>query len=195
MSLTLANRITLLRLFCIPFFVLLLIYYEKSVTGGQRNDTLRIAASIIFIVTFLSDALDGYIARSRNQISRLGTILDPLADKALLLSGLVMLSYSSVQSYPTHLPIWFVWLVISRDIMLIIGSILIHVLFGSVTVVPKVPGKITTFFQMLIVVWVILDLPATPFLWVFWTAAGFTIISGIQYFFDGIKQFEKVNNQ
>jgi len=97
MSLTLANRITLLRLFCVPFFVLLLLYYEKSVAIGQNNEALRIAASIVFIITFLSDALDGYIARSRNQISHLGTILDPMADKALLLSGLVMLSYSSVE--------------------------------------------------------------------------------------------------
>lgn len=191
MSLTLANRITLLRLFCVPFFVLLLIYYEKSVGLGQRNELFRIAATIVFVVTFLSDALDGYIARSRNQVSRLGTILDPMADKALLLSGLVMLSSSSVQSYTTHLPVWFVWLVISRDVMLVTGSVLIHALFGSVTVVAKVPGKITTFFQMLIIAWVILDLPAGPFPWVLWTGALFTVISGIQYFFDGIRQFDK----
>ena len=191
MSLTLANRITLLRLFCVPFFVLLLIYYEKSVAIGQRNEAFRIAASIVFIVTFLSDALDGYIARSRNQISHLGTILDPMADKALLLSGLVMLSYSSVKCYTTHLPVWFVWLVISRDVMLVIGSILIHALFGSVTVKPRLPGKITTFFQTIIIVWVITDLPAAPFLWVLFTAALFTVISGIQYFFDGIRQFDK----
>lgn len=191
MSLTLANRITLLRLFCIPFFILLLLYYEKSVLFGQRNETLRIAASIVFVGTFLSDALDGYIARSRNQISRLGTILDPMADKALLLSGLVMLSYSSVQTFTTHLPVWFVWLVISRDVMLVIGSILIHVLFGSVTVKPRLPGKITTFFQMLIIIWVIIDFPVTPFVWILWTGAFFTVISGTQYFFDGIKQFDR----
>jgi len=191
MSLTLANRITLMRLFCVPIFVLLLIYYEKSVAIGQRNEVFRIAASIVFVVTFLSDALDGYIARSRNQISHLGTILDPMADKALLLSGLVMLSYSSVQSYTTHLPVWFVWLVISRDVMLVTGSILIHALIGSVTVKPRLPGKITTFFQTLIIVWVIMDLPAAPFLWVLLTAALFTAISGVQYFFDGIRQFDK----
>lgn len=180
-----------MRLFCVPFFVLLLIYYEKSVAIGQRNEAFRIAASIVFIVTFLSDALDGYIARTRNQISRLGTILDPMADKALLLSGLVMLSYSSVQSYTTHLPVWFVWLVISRDVMLVTGSILIHALFGSVSVKPRLPGKITTFFQTLIIVWVIMDFPAAPFVWVLLTASLFTAISGIQYFFDGIRQFDK----
>jgi cardiolipin synthase (CMP-forming) len=191
MSMTLANRITLLRLFLVPFFVLLLIYYEKSVSCGQRNEAFRIAASIVFIATFFSDALDGYIARSRNQVSRLGTILDPMADKALLLSGLVMLSYSSAHSYATHLPVWFVWLVISRDVMLVSGSILIHFLFGSVIVKPRLPGKITTFFQMLIIVWVLMNLPSAPFWWVLLTGAVFTIISGVQYFYDGIRQFDK----
>ena len=55
-SLTIANRITIGRIFCIPFFVLLLLYYDKSVLRGKDNDFLRIAASIVFIVTFLSDA-------------------------------------------------------------------------------------------------------------------------------------------
>lgn len=191
MSLTLANRITLLRLFCVPVFVLLLIYYEKSVAMGQRNEIFRIVASIVFIVTFLSDALDGYIARSRNQVSKLGTILDPMADKALLLSGLILLSYSSVQSYTTHLPVWFVLLVISRDVMLVTGSVLIHALFGSVTVKARLPGKVTTFFQMLIIVWVLIDLPSAPFMGILMAAALFTAISGIQYFFDGIRQFDK----
>lgn len=188
---TLANRITLLRLFCVPVFVLLLIYYEKSVAMGQRNEIFRIVASIVFIVTFLSDALDGYIARSRNQVSKLGTILDPMADKALLLSGLILLSYSSVQSYTTHLPVWFVLLVISRDVMLVTGSVLIHALFGSVTVKARLPGKITTFFQMLIIVWVLIDLPSAPFMGILMAATLFTSISGIQYFFDGIRQFDK----
>ena len=108
---------------------------------GRRTDLLRIAASILFIVTFLSDALDGYIARTRNQITHLGTIIDPLADKALLLSALVLLSRASPNSYQVHLPIWFVWLVISRDCMLVIGAILIHVTMGAVAVKPRIVGK------------------------------------------------------
>jgi cardiolipin synthase len=96
-----------------------------------------------------------------------------------------------VQSYTTHLPVWFVWLVICRDVMLVTGSILIHALFGSVTVKPRLPGKITTFFQTIIIVWVVMDLPSAPFPVVLVTATVFTAISGIQYFFDGIRQFDK----
>jgi len=190
-SLSIANRITIGRIFCIPFFVLLLLYYDKSVLRGEDNDFLRIAASIVFIVTFLSDAIDGYIARSRNQITRLGTILDPLADKALLLSALILISYASENSYQIHLPIWFVWLVICRDIMLVAGALLIHFISGSVIVHPRLFGKATTFFQSFIILWALLNLPERPFIWILWTATSLTIVSGAQYFFDGIQQFDK----
>jgi CDP-diacylglycerol--glycerol-3-phosphate 3-phosphatidyltransferase len=191
MPLSLANKITFLRLFCIPFFVLMLIYYDKSVLGGAKNDYFRISAAVVFVLIFLSDAIDGYIARTRNQITRLGTIIDPLADKALLLSALILLSFSSAKSYQAHLPIWFVWLVISRDIMLVAGGVLIHVIAGTVTVKPRISGKITTFLQMSIIVWVMLNLPAGPFRYVLWSGAAFTVLSGAQYFFDGIRQFDK----
>jgi cardiolipin synthase (CMP-forming) len=194
MALSLANRITFVRLFCVPVFVLLLLYYDKSVQRGDGNEILRIYAFFVFSVTFLSDALDGYFARSRNQITRLGTIIDPLADKALLLSALILLSYASTNAYQVHLPIWFVWLVICRDIMLVAGAVLIHVITGTVTVKPRLSGKMTTFFQMLIIVWVMLNLPAHFFSLILKIAAIFTMISGVQYFFDGIRQFENKNS-
>jgi cardiolipin synthase len=121
----------------------------------------------------------------------LGTILDPFADKALLLSALILLSYSSKEAYDTHLPIWFVWLVISRDVMLVAGAVLVHVISGTVKVRPRLSGKITTFFQMVLIVWVLLNLPGKPFPLILWSAAVFTGISAVQYFFDGIRQFER----
>jgi CDP-diacylglycerol--glycerol-3-phosphate 3-phosphatidyltransferase len=195
MALTLANKITFTRLFCIPFFVLLLIYYDWGARHGAANDLLRITASILFIVTFLSDALDGYIARTRNQITRLGTIIDPLADKALLLSALVLLSRASPNSYQVHLPIWFVWLVISRDCMLVVGAALIHVTAGTVTVRPRLSGKLTTFFQTILIVWILINLHANHFIWVLGTATLLTVISGTQYFIDGVRQFEKFEKE
>lgn len=192
MSLSLANRITLLRIFCIPFFVLLLLYYDRTVQHGMVNHGLRISASILFIVTFLSDAIDGYVARKKNQISRLGTILDPFADKALLLSALILLTYSSPQTFEIHLPIWFIWLVISRDIMLVAGAGLVYVINGTVKVKPRVSGKITTFLQMTLIVWILLSLPEPVYPLLLWTAAVFTGISAVQYFFDGIRQFDAI---
>jgi cardiolipin synthase len=191
MILTLANKITLVRILCIPFFVLLLLYYDRGVRNHSPNDLLRIAASILFIVTFLSDALDGYIARTRNQISRLGTIIDPLADKALLLSALILLATSSEKSYNSDLPTWFVWLVISRDTMLVFGAILIHFIIGTVSVRPRISGKLTTFFQTTLIVWVLTDLQGPLFRWILGIASVLTLISGVQYFLDGIRQFER----
>jgi cardiolipin synthase len=190
-TLSLANRITIARFFLIPQFILLLLYYDKSVMRGVDNDILRICASMIFIVTFLSDALDGYVARSRNQITRLGTILDPLADKALLLSALILISYSSGDAYQIQLPIWFLWLVICRDIMLVAGALLIHFISGVVTVQPRIFGKATTFFQAVLILWALLNLPRPPYVYLLWTATFFTIVSGVQYFLDGIRQFDK----
>ncbi|MBN1128072.1 MAG: CDP-alcohol phosphatidyltransferase family protein [Chitinispirillaceae bacterium] len=191
LSLSLANRITIARFFLIPVFILLLLYYDKSVLRGEDNDLLRVFASLIFIATFLSDALDGYIARTRNQITRLGTILDPLTDKALLLSALILISYSSDDAYQIHLPIWFLWLVICRDIMLVAGALLIQFISGIVTVRPRIFGKATTFFQAVLILWALLNLPRQPYVYFLWTATVFTVVSGVQYFFDGIKQFEK----
>jgi cardiolipin synthase len=189
MPLSLANKITFLRLFCVPFFVLLLLYYDRTVHHGLTNHGLRLSASILFIVTFLSDAIDGYIARRKKQITRLGTILDPLVDKTLLLSALILLTYASKQSYEMHLPIWFVWLVICRDIMLVAGALLVYFINGGVTVRPRISGKITTFFQMTLIVWVLLNFPYQLFPYLLWSAALFTGISAVQYFFDGIRQF------
>lgn len=189
MPLSLANKITFLRLFCIPFFVLLLIYYDRTVQHGIINHGLRISASILFIVTFVSDAIDGYIARTRNQITRLGTILDPLVDKTLLLSALILLTYASKQSYEMLLPIWFVWLVICRDIMLVAGALLVYFINGTVKVRPRISGKVTTFFQMTLIIWVLLNLPGQFFPFLLWSAAMVTGFSAIQYFFDGIRQF------
>src|ERR1700722_10447542 len=79
---TTANKITILRILLIPFFVTETIYYVR--TG---NEIHRLAAMLLFGATAASDGLDGYIARRYNQISELGRILDPLADKLLLVSG------------------------------------------------------------------------------------------------------------
>jgi CDP-diacylglycerol--glycerol-3-phosphate 3-phosphatidyltransferase len=191
LSLSLANRITIARFFLIPIFILLLLYYDKSVLRGEDNDFFRIFATLIFITTFISDAFDGYIARSRNQITRLGTILDPLTDKTLLLSALILISYSSDDAYQIHLPIWFLWLVICRDIMLVAGALLIQFIYGIVTVRPRFFGKATTFFQAVLILWALLNLPKYPYVYFLCTATVFTVVSGVQYFFDGIKQFEK----
>jgi cardiolipin synthase len=75
--------------------------------------------------------------------------------------------------------------------MLVAGALLIHFISGSVIVHPRLFGKATTFFQSFIILWALLNLPERPFTWILWTATSLTIVSGAQYFFDGIQQFDK----
>ncbi len=188
---TLANRITIARIMLIPVFILLTIYYTISVNAGSPNEWLRWACLVVFLVTSLTDALDGYFARSRNERTRLGTLLDPLADKSLLLSALVLLSGPWGRVFQPHLPVWYVLLVISRDVLLIAGAILIHVHSGHTEVQPRMSGKLATVFQMALIVWVLANGSEHGFAWVLGGAAGCTLLSAVQYLFDGVRQLEK----
>lgn len=192
MPLTLANRITILRIFSIPLFVLMLIYYTTGVAKGTPVVELRWIATGIFLGIFLLDAVDGYLARVRREITNLGTLLDPLADKAVLVSALILLSSPAAEkAFQPHLPIWFVLVAVSRDIILVIGALIIQNIVGSVRVQPRISGKITTFFQGTIVFWVLVGMPASPLLWLLCIAAFFTGVSAVQYLLDGIRQLEK----
>src|SRR5262245_37770387 len=92
---TTANKITIARILMIPLFVLMAIYYGRSVTRGAPLEWQRVTSILIFIVAAASDGIDGYIARRYNQRSKLGVILDPIADKGLLLAGIITLSVSN----------------------------------------------------------------------------------------------------
>lgn len=192
-NLTLANRITLGRFLLIPVFILLTVYYMRGASANAPNEMLRWSALMVFVVTCLTDALDGYFARSRNERTRLGTLLDPLADKSLLLSGIVMLTGPWGACFNPHLPVWYVLLVISRDVALIAGAVLIHVAVGHTEVQPRVTGKLSTFFQMGLIFWVLAQGPARWFHWLLWPAAAFTLLSALQYVSDGIRQLEKTH--
>lgn len=182
---TTANKITILRILLIPIFVVVTIYYVR--TGNPIYWRLAI---ILFATTAISDAVDGYIARHYKQISELGKILDPLADKLLLVSGIVLLSFNN-EPYLRQIPLWLTGMIIGRDLLLGIGAIVIHLVVGKISVRPRLTGKIATVFQMLVVVWTLLrwDLIHGGLLNLWIYGAGiFTGVSFVQYVFDGMKQ-------
>jgi cardiolipin synthase (CMP-forming) len=189
--LTLANRITIGRALTVPVFILLVVYYIAGASDGRPNEYLRWAATFGFTAAALSDALDGYFARARRERTRLGTVLDPLADKALLLAGVIVLSGSWGAIFRPHIPLWYMWLVITRDALLIVGTAVIHVTVGHATVTPRYAGKAATFLQMLIVLWVLVGWSARGFLPLLWVAAACTLVSAGQYVADGVRQLEK----
>jgi cardiolipin synthase len=188
---TTANKITVVRILMIPVFVTLAIYYGESIQEGSPQDWMRFMAITVFLLAALSDGLDGYVARRYNQRSSLGVILDPIADKGLLLSGIITLSISNWSQVDPHygkFPAWFPVLVITRDVVILIGSAVLHILNGTVRVRPSWTGKVATVLQMAAIAWVMLQMRIPPLIYVVFAAGLFTLISGMVYVRDGVRQ-------
>lgn len=134
--LTPANQITLARLLLVPALVLLVLY-------GFHGWAL-----VTFIVAGVSDALDGLIARRSGQHSRLGALLDPMADKLLLVSTFVVLTLPGIGLANT-LPIWLTVLVISRDVIIVLTVAIVNLAVGRFTFYPSLLGKVTTLVYIL----------------------------------------------
>jgi len=168
-----ANKVTLIRILIIPIFVVCLMYYTP------QNDYFRYLALIIFILAVLTDALDGFIARRTNQHSELGSYLDPIADKLLIIVAFISLSVMSNLPSKIIIPGWATLLVITRDVVILLGASLIHIVKGKFKVAPSLLGKITTFSQMLTIVSVLGNFPYWHI--ILYCAIGFTILSGTDY--------------
>ena len=181
---TTANKVTIVRILLIPFFVVELIYYVR--TGNELH---RLVAILCFGVAAICDGVDGYIARRYNQTSELGRILDPLADKLLLVSAIVLLSFDN-SPYFRQIPLWLTGTVIGRDLLLAIGVVVIRAVVGDVTVRPRLTGKLATVFQMLVVSWILLQWDFHAELLNTWLlgAAILTGVSGLFYIWDGSRQ-------
>ena len=136
----------------------------------------------------ISDVIDGYIARTRNQKTQAGAILDPLADKILIISAFLCL-YKIGTYFPgpggVQFPIWLVVAVISRDVILLLGSMIIHLVRGEFNVNPTKWGKVTTFFQVFCVLGILLQWSFSAAIW--YVTVVFTVISGLGYIRKGIK--------
>ena len=185
LAMTTANKITILRILLIPFFVVEVLYYNK--TG---HEIYRLFAVIAFAAAAICDGVDGYIARRYNQRSELGAILDPLADKLLLVSGIVLFSFDS--PHFGTIPLWLTGTIIGRDSLILVGMGVILMTVGKVKVRPRVLGKVATVMQMFCIIWILMqwDQELRPLWYSLWTcgAALCTGISGLLYVLDGMKQ-------
>lgn len=144
---TVPNQITLLRLGFIPIFLILISY--------QRYEW----ALLVLVVAGLSDAVDGLLARKLNQHSSLGAYLDPIADKLLLSSSFIILAYK------TRIAWWTAIIVLSRDILMLTVAIVIILISGYRPFPPSILGKLTTFFEIVLVFTVVLTAAFPEFHW------------------------------
>jgi cardiolipin synthase (CMP-forming) len=193
-TMTTANKITLIRILMIPAFVTMAIYYGESIARGAPLEWQRFTAILIFLVASVSDGLDGYVARRYNQRSALGVVLDPIADKGLLLSGIITLSisnWSTIDPEYGRFPAWFPVLVISRDVVILMGTAVLYFLIGpNIKIRPSWTGKVATVLQMCAIAWVMLQLHWLPLKWVVAGAGLFTLVSGIIYVLEGVRQLQ-----
>lgn len=176
----LANKISITRIILIPFLIGALIYSRMDI------------AFIIFLIAIISDGADGFIARTFNQKTQIGTVLDPVADKLLIVSVYICLAVlHSVPEYlkmPPYVPI----VVISRDVIIIVGSVVIYFIKGGLNIKPSPLGKITTFFQMITVLCVLLKFRYSPIVWNVMVA--FTVVSGLDYVVKGSRILNENHN-
>ena len=179
MALTFANKITLCRILAVPFFIAALVSYTPE------RDYLRFVALGIFLFAVISDVIDGYVARRWRQKTKAGAILDPVADKLLLMSAFICLYFISPLFNAVKLPLWFVVLVISRDFILLVGAMIIHIMNGDLEVEATLWGKVCTFFQVLTVLDILMQWKLSPAIW--YITIIFIIVSAFDYVRTGIK--------
>ena len=172
-----ANKISTFRILTVPFFIACLMYYSPE------RGYLKLVAFVIFVLAVISDAVDGYVARKSKQQSKAGLVLDPLGDKLLLMGAFIILSPMS--KLPLKFPLWVTLIVISRDLIILLGTLVIYMVKQKIDVHPTRLGKLTTTFQMLSVIILLLQF---KFSYIFWSVAIlFTIISGMDYVKRGFK--------
>lgn len=190
---TLATKITVLRLFLVPVYATLAIAYSVKADWAENPETLRWAALSVFTIAALSDWLDGWLARHCNQGSELGAFLDPIADKALVFSAILVLTFFQWDAGEWAIPRWFAALVIFRDCMILIGIRILYSKHLKVKIKPHWSGKACTFSLFLVIGWVMLKaIPLSP-LYPCIIAAFFTLWSTIEYFRQGLAMLRQAN--
>jgi len=162
------NLLTIFRLFVTSFFILAIHYGEFT------------TALWLFVVQAVTDLLDGFLARVLRKKTSLGALLDPLADKAMLVSSFIVLSMKDI------IPLWMTSIVISRDITLTIGYLILCRVIGKIEIVPSVLGKLTTFCQIGTVVYVLWSDVRAYQDFFFYPTAALTVITGVHYICQGI---------
>jgi cardiolipin synthase len=174
--LSIPNKLTILRILSIPIFII-------SLLNG-----CRVLAVTIFSFSALTDAADGFVARLFRQKTRIGTFLDPLADKLLLSTSFVLLPLLQDVDFP----VWVTVIVISRDLILTLGWIVLYLFTGILEVQPTLLGKLTTSTQMVTVILYLAGVRGAYFLCI--CMVGLAVLSTLHYIQKGssfINEVEK----
>ena len=199
MKMNWANRITILRiLLIVPFVSCMLKINDVELTEAMQN-VMRYIAAFIFLVMAASDVLDGYLARKKGQITKLGSFLDPLADKLLMVCACLLLASQKAHVGSFRLPQTVVVLIIGKDLFLLIGFFVVYLITLQVRIIPAPIGKFATALQLSMVT-AILFAPEISTLipaWIWflrllwWSAAVTAILGTLIYISTGSRYIEQ----
>ena len=174
------NALAFIRLLLAPLMFLFLVNQDADIFKGIHSSWLNYFAAFIFVVASATDFFDGYIARTFNQLTVLGSILDPLADKMLTLAGFLGLMVLGVASP------WAVFLIITRE--LFITGLRVSAVAEGIDIAASWMGKVKTVAQMIAIGFLLMGWPfATELLWL---AVGLTLYSGYEYVRDFFRNVE-----
>jgi len=207
MRLNWANRVTISRiLLIIPFVIFMLKINDPSISLAVRK-AIRYGAFMLFLVMAASDALDGYLARIKNQATRLGAFIDPMADKLLMTCACLLLASNRSAVDGFQLPSTVIVLIIGKDMFLLIGFLIVYFITSQVKIIPASIGKVATLLQLTMVAGILIAPEISTgipgWIWflrvVWWSAAGTAILSTLIYIRIGSRYIEdyeeNMNNQ
>jgi cardiolipin synthase (CMP-forming) len=199
MTLNWANRITILRILLIAPFISCMLQINDLEWSEHIRHLIRYSAVVLFFLMAVSDFLDGYLARKKGQTTKLGAFLDPTADKLLITSASLLLAMRHTGVAGFILPPTVVVLIIGKDILILLGFLIIYFLTGKIRVVPVFAGKASTALQLSMVAAILIapEVSSVFHGWVYfvhvlwWSTAAAALIAALIYIRAGAKFIEQ----
>jgi CDP-diacylglycerol--glycerol-3-phosphate 3-phosphatidyltransferase len=207
MKLNWANRITIVRILLIVPFVSCMLKINDPALNLHAQNVMRYIAFAIFLIMAASDVLDGFLARKNKQVTRLGSFLDPLADKLLMTCACLLLASKRAHVGNFLLPPTVVVMIVGKDMFLLMGFIVVYFITQQIRIIPAFIGKIATILQLSMVAGILLapEISAVIPGWIWalralwWSAAATAIIATLIYIKSGsgyLEEYEqKLNRQ
>lgn len=182
----------------VPFVSFMLKTNDPTLSIGAQN-SIRYISIVIFLVMAISDAIDGYLARIKKQVTKLGAFLDPIADKLLMTCACLLLASERGHVQSFLLPPTVVVLIIGKDLFLLIGFTIVYFITSQIHIVPVFIGKLATALQLSMVAGILVA-PEVSGIWpgwiwflrlLWWSAAGTAILATLIYIRNGSRYIEQ----
>jgi len=193
-----ANRITIFRILLIVPFVSFMLKTNDFTLSPTTRQVMRYVSMGLFLLMAVSDGIDGYLARRKNQITKLGAFLDPIADKLLITCACLLLASQAGHVGQFLLPPTVVVFIVGKDLFLLIGFVIVYLITSKIHIAPVFAGKLATTLQLSMVAGILIapevSILVPGWIWflrtLWWSAAGTALLATLIYIRDGSRYIE-----